>query len=142
MLNTSVFDAHMKYERVNLGMGTGIRARAGSDRLRTIWTPEMDRYFIDLMLEQVGKWNDDDDHMFSKQAWKQMACLFNDKFKFQYDKDVLKNRHKTLRNLYRAVQQLLDQEGFSWDETRKMVTADNKIWDEYIKVKCLNILCV
>ncbi|XP_031100307.1 L10-interacting MYB domain-containing protein [Ipomoea triloba] len=124
----------MKYERVDLGMGMGIRAGAGSDRLRTIWTPEMDRYFIDLMLEQVGKWSNDDDHIFSKQSWKHMACLFNDKFKFQHDIDIFKNRHKTLRNLYRSVQHLLDQEGFSWDETRKMVTADNKIWDEYIKV--------
>lgn len=112
----------------------GIRARNGIDRLRTIWTPEMDRYFIDLMLEQVGKGNRFDDHLFSKQAWKHMTSLFNVKFKFQYEKDVLKNRHKTLRNLYKAVKNLLDQKGFSWDEKRQMVTADNYVWDEYIKV--------
>ncbi|XP_065633538.1 L10-interacting MYB domain-containing protein isoform X2 [Quercus suber] len=112
----------------------GIRARNGIDRLRTIWTPEMDRYFIDLMLEQVGKGNRFDDHLFSKRAWKHMTSLFNVKFKFQYEKDVLKNRHKTLRNLYKAVKNLLDQKGFSWDEKRQMVTADNYVWDEYIKV--------
>ncbi|KAF5455319.1 hypothetical protein F2P56_024911 [Juglans regia] len=112
----------------------GIRARNASDRLRTIWTPEMDRYFIDLMLEQVGKGNRFDDHLFSKRAWKHMTSLFNARFKFQYEKDVLKNRHKTLRNLYKAVKNLLDQRGFSWDEKRRMVTADNNIWDDYIKV--------
>ncbi|XP_015891980.3 L10-interacting MYB domain-containing protein [Ziziphus jujuba] len=111
----------------------GIQARTGSDRLRTVWTPEMDRYFIDLMLEQVSKGNKFDDHLFSKRAWKHMTSLFNTKFKFQYEKDVLKNRHKTLRNLYKAVKNLLDQKGFSWDETRQMVTADNNVWDEYIR---------
>ncbi|KAK9281087.1 hypothetical protein L1049_003980 [Liquidambar formosana] len=112
----------------------GIRGRKGNDRLRTIWTPEMDRYFIELMLEQVGKGNRIDDHLFSKRAWKHMTSLFNSKFKFQYEKDILKNRHKTLRNLYKAIKNLLDQRGFSWDETRQMVTADNNVWDEYIKL--------
>lgn len=115
----------------------GIRARNSSERLRTVWTPEMDRYFIELMVEQVEKGNRIDDTLFSKRAWKHMILLFNAKFKFQYEKDVLKNRHKTLRNLYKAVKNLLEQRGFSWDETRRMVTADNTVWDEYIKVQCL-----
>lgn len=112
----------------------GVRARSGCERLRTIWTPEMDRYFIDLMLDQVRKGNRIDDHLFSKRAWKHMTAVFNEKFKFQHGKDVLKNRHKTLRNLYKAIKNLLDQKGFSWDGTRQMVTADNKVWDHYIKV--------
>ncbi|XWS76609.1 hypothetical protein CRYUN_Cryun01aG0191400 [Craigia yunnanensis] len=112
----------------------GIRARGNLDRLRTIWTPEMDRYFIDLMLEQVNKGNRFDDHVFTKTAWKNMGSLFNEKFKFDYEKDVLKNRHKTLRNLYKGVKNLLNQKGFTWDETRQMVISDNKVWDEYIKV--------
>lgn len=112
----------------------GLGDRSGSDRLRTIWTPEMDRYFIDLMLEQINKGNKFNDHLFSKRAWKQMTSFFNAKFNFHYEKDVLKNRYKTLRNLYKAVKKLLDQKGFSWDERRQMVTADNNVWDEYIKV--------
>lgn len=112
----------------------GIQTRNSNDRLRTVWTPEMDRYFIDLMLEQVNKGNKFDDHLFSKRAWKNMISLFNAKFRFEYEKDVLKNRHKTLRNLYKAVKNLLDQRGFSWDEVRQMVTADNNVWDEYVKV--------
>lgn len=112
----------------------GGRTRNGNDRLRTVWTPEMDRYFIDLMLEQVNKGNRIDDHLFTKRAWKQMTALFNSKFKFQYEKDVLKNRHKTLRNLYKVIKNLLCQKGFSWDGQRQMVTADNNVWDEYVKV--------
>lgn len=112
----------------------GIREQRSSERLRTIWTPEMDRYFIDLMLQQVGKGNRIDDHLFSKRAWKHMTLLFNTKFKFQYEKDVLKNRHKTLRNVYKAINKLLALDGFSWDHTRHMVTAHNEVWDDYIKV--------
>ncbi|EOX95182.1 Uncharacterized protein TCM_004738 isoform 1 [Theobroma cacao] len=112
----------------------GIRGRGNLDRLRTIWTPEMDRYFIDLMLEQVNNGNRFDDHVFSKTAWKNMISMFNERFNFEYDKDVLKNRHKTLRNLYKGVKNLLNQKGFTWDATRQMVIADGKVWDEYIKV--------
>ncbi|CAH9132598.1 unnamed protein product [Cuscuta epithymum] len=112
----------------------GNRTRCESERMRTVWTLEMDRYFIDLMLEQMGKWNDVCDHTFNKYAWNQMTSLFNDKFKFQYDMDILKNRHKTLRTLYRDVLHLLGQDGFIWNDTLGMVTADSKVWDEHIKV--------
>lgn len=108
--------------------------RNGSQRLRTVWTPEMDRYFVDLMLEQVHDGGRVDDHLFRQQAWEQMSSMFNAKFNFQFEKDILKNRHKTLRNLYRDVKNLLAQPGFSWDEKRNMVTADNHVWDEYLKV--------
>ncbi|XP_031288021.1 L10-interacting MYB domain-containing protein [Pistacia vera] len=111
-----------------------VRAQNGGDRMRTVWTPEMDQYFIDLMLEQLSKGNRFDDPLFSKRAWKQMTSLFSAKFKFQYRKDVLKNRYKTLRSLYKAIKSLLEQKGFSWDEMRQMVTADNNVWEEYIKV--------
>ncbi|KAL5155750.1 L10-interacting MYB domain-containing protein [Glycine soja] len=100
-----------------------------SERLRTIWKPEMDRYFIDLMLEQVAQGRKFEDHLFSKRAWKHMSTKFN----FQYEKDVLKNRHKTLRNLYRGLKNLLAQPGFSWNEKRSMVIAGNHVWDQYLK---------
>lgn len=111
----------------------GIRGRSTNDRLRTIWSSEMDQYFITLMLEQVNKGNKID-NLFSKWAWMDMISAFNEKFKFQYEKDILKNRHKVLRNLYSAVKKILDQKGFSWDDDRQMVTADNKVWDAYLKV--------
>ncbi|XP_027917610.1 L10-interacting MYB domain-containing protein isoform X2 [Vigna unguiculata] len=98
-----------------------------TERLRTIWTPEMDGYFIDLMLEQVSQGREVEDHMFSKKAWKHMSSMFNAKFNFQYEKDVLKNRHKTLRNLYRSIKNLLGQPGFSWDEKRNMVIVDDQV---------------
>lgn len=120
-------------------------SRNGNERLRTVWTPEMDQYFIQLMLDQVKKGNRFEDHLFSKRAWKFMSASFTSRFKFPYGKDVLKNRHKTLRNLFKSVKNLLKEDGFCWDETRQMVVADNCVWDAYLKVRfafsCV-VLCV
>ncbi|KAH1108515.1 hypothetical protein J1N35_012283 [Gossypium stocksii] len=88
------------------------------------WTPEMDRYFIDLMLEQLNKRIAFYDYVFSKTAWMNMNSSFNERFKFEYEMDVLKNWHKVLRNLYKAVKNLLNQKGFKWDSTRQMVNPD------------------
>lgn len=45
-----------------------------------------------------------------------------------------------LRSLRKAINNFLDNEGLKWDESRQLVTADNEVWDNYIKVlfsKCL-----
>lgn len=93
----------------------------------------MDRYFIDLMLEQVHKGNQVDG-LFLKQAWMEMIASFNAKFGFSYEAEILKNRYKTLRRQFNVIKNLLDTEGFSWDDSRQMVTADDYIWQDYIKV--------
>ncbi|XP_021672829.2 uncharacterized protein At2g29880 isoform X2 [Hevea brasiliensis] len=111
------------------GYGTG---STGSNRTRTYWQPPMDRYFIDLMLEHMRKGNQIDG-VFRKQAWMDMITSFNAKFGFNYDVDVLKNRYKTLRRQYNVIKNLLELAGFTWDDTRQMVTADDYVWQDYIK---------
>ncbi|XP_022757921.1 L10-interacting MYB domain-containing protein isoform X2 [Durio zibethinus] len=101
-------------------------------RTRTNWQPPMDRFFLDLMLEQMQKGNQIDG-VFRKQAWIEMIASFNAKFGFNYDMDILKNRYKTLRRQYNVIKNLLELDGFAWDDTRQMVTADDSVWQEYIK---------
>ncbi|XP_038897696.1 uncharacterized protein LOC120085651 isoform X1 [Benincasa hispida] len=114
------------------------RRRMGSqtiqshERSRTYWTPVMERYFIDLMLEQLHRGNRSG-HTFNKQAWTEMLTMFNSKFGSQYDKDVLKSRYTNLWKQFNDVKNLLGHSGFSWDEGRQMVTADDYVWDIYIK---------
>lgn len=112
--------------------GKGEQTPTLSDRTRTYWTPPMDRYLIDLLLEQVHKGNKLG-HTFITQAWINMVTSFNAKFRSHHDKDVLKNRYKHLRRQYNDVKILLEQNGFSWDETREMVTASDIVWDAYTK---------
>ncbi|KAI3951538.1 hypothetical protein MKX01_018654 [Papaver californicum] len=102
------------------------------ERSKTYWTPPMDRYFVDLILEQVHRGNKIDS-TFITQAWEHMTTLFNSNFGSQYSKDVMKNRYKSLRKQYTDARILLEQNGFTWDETRQMVNADDNIWDAYIK---------
>ncbi|XP_077226070.1 uncharacterized protein At2g29880-like [Tasmannia lanceolata] len=108
------------------------QAPTNNDRSRTIWTQPMTHYFIELMIDEVGKGNNNSQG-FSKQAWTHMTRLFNSKFGVQFSKDHLKNRHKTLKRLYNDVKLLLDQSGFGWDEQREMITADDVVWNNYIE---------
>lgn len=115
-----------------------MQCNANSDHSRTDWVPPMDRYLIDLMLEQVRKGNRKV-HTFNKQAWADMVVLFNERFRTQHEKGVLKSRHKSLRKQYHNMKNLLDHRGFSWDEMRQMVTAYDAVWAAYLKVNCLFI---
>lgn len=104
---------------------------SNGERPRTTWTPSMNRYFLDLVLEQVRRGNMTDQAL-RKQVWAQMTALFNEKFGFQYDKDILKNRFKSLRRKYNEITTLLNN-GFQWDRTMQMVVADDNMWDTYVK---------
>lgn len=125
----------------------GSQTPASNDRSRTYWTPTMECYFIDLMLEHMHRGNRTG-HTFNKQAWTEMISMFNAKFTSQYDKDVLKSRYTSLWKQFNDIKNLLGQNGFSWDEARQMVVADDYVWDAYIKVhyfslgiKKLRVLC-
>lgn len=106
------------------------------DRLRTSWTPAMERYFIDLMLDQVHRGNRLG-HTFNKQAWNDMLMMFNGNFGTPYDMNTLKSHYTGLWRQFNDIRNLLDQNGFSWDNTRQMVIADKYAWDAYVKVRCL-----
>ncbi|XP_015570640.2 uncharacterized protein LOC8285537 isoform X2 [Ricinus communis] len=104
----------------------------GIDRTRTNWTPVMERYFIDLMLDQMHRGNRMG-HTFNKQAWTDMLNMFNAKFGTKYDRDILKSHYTNLWRQYNDVKNLLEQNGFSWDDTQKMVIAEDNVWDAFIK---------
>lgn len=123
------------------GEGMAGQVPTSNDRSRTYWTPTMERYFIDLMLEQLHRGNRMG-HTFNKQAWTDMLTMFNAKFGSQYDKDVLKSRYTNLWKQFNDVNNLLHQSGFSWDESRQMVVADDFAWNSYIKVTFLFCLFV
>ncbi|XP_062097034.1 L10-interacting MYB domain-containing protein-like [Humulus lupulus] len=105
-----------------------------SDRTRTHWQEPMDRYFIDLLLEQVRKGNIVDG-IFQKQAWIEMSALFDSMLGMNYGMVVLKNRYRTLRTQFNFIKNLLLYvSGFVWDRTQHMVVAIDEVWEKYIKV--------
>ena len=99
----------------------------------THWTPAMNRHLIDLLLNQALGGNKIG-HVFIPEAWTQIVAMFNVKFGCHYDEDALKFQARHLRRQYNDIKILLEQNGFSWDDTREMVIAEDYIWDAYMKV--------
>lgn len=93
----------------------------------------MNRYFVDLMLEQVHGGNMSD-HTFNEQAWANMVKLFNDKFGLTCDKDSLEKQYVSLMKDCNEISSLLSLRGFAWDGTQQMVTADDATWEDHVKV--------
>lgn len=124
----------MEKLRVNFVLtGDYNNSLAPSSSSRTEWTPDMDQYFMELMLKQQERGNQHG-NTFTKQAWTDMLALFNAKFSSEYNKRVLRHRYKKLWKYYNDLMTLTNQKGFCWDEKQEMVVADDDVWDAYIKV--------
>lgn len=93
----------------------------------------MEDYFVDLMLEQVHRGNKID-NAFSDQAWSHITLPFKEKFGAQYEQHILQNRHLSLMKQYAEISNLLNQEGFMWDEASRTIIASSDTWELYTKV--------
>lgn len=116
-----------------VGESSGSLVHLSKESSKTEWTPVMDQYFIELLLDQIGRGNKNGNG-FSKQAWTDMLALFNARFTSQYGKRVLRHRYNKLSKYYKDMEAILKEDGFLWDETRQMISADDAVWDSYIKV--------
>ncbi|MED6182476.1 hypothetical protein PIB30_028742 [Stylosanthes scabra] len=114
-------------------MGDEKGSSVNLDSLRANWNPSQNEYFLELLLSQLQLGNRIS-KVISKQAWLVMVEQFNTKFGLKYDVDALKNRHKRFRKQYNDVKMILSQNGFRWDSELNMIIADDKTWDEYLKV--------
>lgn len=106
---------------------------AGNGGFGTLWTPTMDCYLLDLLLDQTLRGNKIG-LSFTSEAWMEIVIMFNHKFESRYDVDVLKKRYKHLRKQYNNIKILLEQSGFSWDDMKEMVIAEDHVWDSYVEV--------
>ncbi|XP_010417250.1 PREDICTED: L10-interacting MYB domain-containing protein-like isoform X1 [Camelina sativa] len=126
------FELEDEVNGVNIGESSGSVVVSSKESSKTEWTPVMDQYFIEIMLDQIGRGNKNG-NAFSKQAWTDMLALFNARFSGQYGKRVLRHRYNKLLKYYKDMEAILKEDGFSWDETRLMIAADDAVWDSYIK---------
>lgn len=100
---------------------------------RIDWSPMMDQFFVELMVDQVCKGNKIGT-TFRRKAWVDMTESFNKRFLCHYGRIVLRNRFNVLRRHYRSINILLGKEGFSWDKTQHKVVADEQVWRKCIRV--------
>ncbi|RZC06038.1 L10-interacting MYB domain-containing protein [Glycine soja] len=115
----------------HLDDGMGSIAVPSSERARTDWTASMEQFFIEFLLDQLGRGNQVDNG-FNKNAWTDMLAIFNAKFGCQHGRRVLKNRFKKRLKHYCDITNLIKQ-GFLWDEQQLMLLADDDVWNAYVK---------
>lgn len=101
----------------------------------------MDHYFVDLLQDQALRGNKIGLEL-TTEAWIEMIKLFNERFGSHYEKEILKNRYIHLRRQYNVVNFLLEQNGFSWDENQEIVTAEDYVWDSFVKVIFHDFSCI
>ncbi|XP_058082966.1 L10-interacting MYB domain-containing protein-like [Magnolia sinica] len=101
------------------------------ERAKAGWTPAGDAFLIELLIEQERQGNRGENG-FEKAAWKAISDIFNQKHGLQFSQQQLKSHFNILKKQYLTVTALLDQNGFSWDDTLHTVTATENVWDQYI----------
>ncbi|RWR93202.1 Myb/SANT-like domain-containing protein [Cinnamomum micranthum f. kanehirae] len=111
---------------------TSPQAVNGSNIRNMKWTDAYDDVLLCIMLEmrKEGKVMPGG---FTSEGWGLITKEMQTKLGPQFSKDNLKNRVKSFKKWYSAMKAMLNLSGFGWDEERKKVTAEDAVWDDYIK---------
>ena len=97
------------------------------------WTEEMDRCLGKILVEQVRNGHKIDNNL-QREAYDRAVLALNEKFGPNLSKEHIRNRLRTWKKQYGILKELLSNPGFKWDEMRKMIVANDSVWDYYVKV--------
>lgn len=98
------------------------------------WTSDMDHYLGRTLAGYAMK-GCKLDKTLQRGVLDLAVSALNEKYGPDLTKEHIRNRLKTWRKQYRNLKDLLSHDGFRWDETRKVIIANNNsVWDDYIKV--------
>ncbi|KAG6486802.1 hypothetical protein ZIOFF_055382 [Zingiber officinale] len=96
------------------------------------WTDEMDKIFIDVMLDQQVNGNRVGS-TFTSTAYKEMVVICREKTKIPLTKDHLKNRMKTLKTNFNSCYDLFkNASGVQWHAESKRFEAEEEVWKQLI----------
>ncbi|OIW13242.1 hypothetical protein TanjilG_14175 [Lupinus angustifolius] len=99
------------------------------------WTSEMDSCLSAVLVQQIRLGNRSKfDYKLKSAAFEAAVLAINEKFQLHLMKEHIKNRLKTWKKQYDILKELLKHSSFEWDQNRKMVMADDSVWNEYIKI--------
>ena len=105
------------------------------------WTEHMDVVLIDALLEQQANGNRVDG-TFTTTAYNNVLKICREELKYQFDKDHLKNRIKTLKINFNACHDLFrGLSGFAWSPITKMFEAEPEVWNTLIEVSIFFSTC-
>lgn len=93
----------------------------------------MDHWLGKILVDQVRK-GLKIDNVFQTEAYDKAVSAMNAKFGHHLTKFNIKNRLKTWKKQYEIAKEILCHAGFKWDETKKMIIANDSTWIDYIRV--------
>ncbi|XP_074285178.1 L10-interacting MYB domain-containing protein-like [Silene latifolia] len=98
------------------------------------WDHLTTKIFCEVCAEEVHAGNRPNTH-FNRVGWENVVNKFQRRTRRKYDQKQLKNKWESLKNQYKAWQQLIGSEtGLGWDHNKGTVDADDAWWAEKEKV--------
>ncbi|KAM7479048.1 hypothetical protein LguiA_027261 [Lonicera macranthoides] len=102
-------------------------------RSKAEWVPSRDEYLVELFIEHYNEGGITQSG-FKTEVYRKVTQAINTKFNMNLDVPQIKNRYNVLKKEFGVVRALLKVSGFGWDDTKKMVVAGDKEWDDYLAV--------
>ncbi|CAN6567105.1 unnamed protein product [Malus baccata var. baccata] len=97
-----------------------------------VWSHAMDKCLIDSLAIQARHGNKID-KSFNEHAYTAACIAVNSRFNLNLNNQKVINRLKTIKKRYKAMKDILSQDGFRWNPTTKMIECDNhELWKRYI----------
>lgn len=111
-----------------------VKKRDGYDH----WTKEESRALLDIMVDATSRGWRNNGGIFSKKIVKdRILPLLNSKLECNKNYKNYQSRLKWFRKRWSSYSTLLEfNSGFGYDATTKRFTAENELWDNYLKVLC------
>ena len=97
-----------------------------------LWTPQLEKLFIDTMLKEINKGNMIDGQ-FSSDTWKKMLATLNELGKRSFTMTQFKGKFNRMR-LHHEFSTLINQTSFGWDAKTNIVHALEESWQNYCRV--------
>ncbi|KAK9681958.1 hypothetical protein RND81_10G039800 [Saponaria officinalis] len=104
---------------------------------KAIWDPLTTKIFCEVCAEEIntGCYRNRPNTHFIKIGWDNVVNNFQRRTKRKYVQKQLKNKWESLKNQYKAWNQLICTEtGLEWDHDKRTVDADDAWWEEKVKV--------
>ncbi|XP_058106559.1 uncharacterized protein At2g29880-like [Magnolia sinica] len=96
------------------------------------WTDQMDDCLIDTLMDVVANGRKSANG-FKKETYKTVVESVRRALGISVVEKHVGNRLRTLKRLYFEVRDTLNASGFGWDDDKKLVTAPDDVWDDYIR---------
>ncbi|KAL5712531.1 hypothetical protein ACHQM5_014694 [Ranunculus cassubicifolius] len=100
---------------------------------QTRWNKDMDMTMINILIEEEG-FGRKSKNGFGQPVYQRVCDTINQNLKMDISVDNVRNRYRTLKDLYREAHKLEKcNSGFGWDSSTERMSADALTWVELLQ---------